>query len=264
MGRRFDRYRGTPRNVHPLPMRIPLSLAALLLAAAVTACGGGNTESKVDSSGADKTAKTRTLEAGAAALQNIPPIEAINTYVDGFHFASGNARMQMEAHHYCSIVNEDLIQCVIFDGNVGDAKLTGIEYIISAKLFATLPEDEKALWHSHVHEVKSGQLIAPGIPEVAEHELMEKLVGTYGKTIHTWHTDQSMPLPLGAPQLMMGATADGQIDPAMIVARDQRFGIRAEDKKANRADIPPPAVMPGADAWQSGKVVQFTEGTKSR
>ena len=66
------------------------------------------------------------------------------------------------------------------------------------------------MWHSHVHEVKSGQLIAPGIPEIAEHELMEKLVGTYGKTFHTWHTDMQHELPVGVPQVMMGFTADNQ------------------------------------------------------
>ena len=62
---------------------------------------------------------------------------------------------------------------------------------------------EKALWHSHVHEVKSGQLVAPGIPQAAEHELMERLVVTYGKTFHTWHTDQKDALPLGSPKLMI-------------------------------------------------------------
>src|SRR4051812_29583541 len=74
----------------------------------------------------------------------------------------------------------------------------------------------KPLWHSHVHEVKSGQLVAPGIPEAAEHALMEKLIHTYGKTWHTWHTDLDKTLPLGVPQLMMGFTADGQADAAMI------------------------------------------------
>jgi hypothetical protein len=123
-------------------------------------------------------------------------------------------------------------------------------------LFATLPDDEKAMWHSHVHEVKSGTLIAPGIPDVAEHELMEKLVGTYGKTIHTWHTDQKKALPVGTPKIMMGFTADGQIDAAMVAARDQRFGISSDEKKADRADIPTPAIASGADAWQTGKVVQ--------
>lgn len=241
----------------PVPQR-PISL---VVAAILAGCGGGNSESKVTLPGAGESAKMRALEAGAAGLQNIPPIEAINAYLDGFHFYNGNLQLQMEAHHYCSIINEDFIQCVIFDGNARDAKLMGVEYIVSGKLFATLPDDEKALWHSHVHEVKSGQLIAPGIPEVAEHELMEKLVGTYGKTIHTWHTDQKMELPIGSPKIMMGFTADGQIDPVMVAARDQRFGVRSDEKKADRADIHAPAVAPDADAWQQGRVIQIiTDG----
>ena len=241
-------------------MRIPLPVA-LAAAAALAACGGKNTASSVTPPGAPETAKTKVLEAGAAALQNKPPIEAINAYLDGFHFYSGRMQVQMEAHHYCSILNEDLIQCVIYDGNVKDAKIMGVEYIVSEKLFAGLPAAEKALWHSHVHEVKSGQLIAPGIPQVAEHELMEKLVHTYGKTWHTWHTDLHKTLPLGIPQLMMGFTSDGQADAGMVAQRDKRFGVSSDDKKKDRADISAPAIDPGADAWQKGNALQLYDPT---
>jgi len=30
------------------------------------------------------------------------------------------------------------------------------------------------------------------------------MIGTYGKTWHTWHTDQKLSLPLGDPVLMSG------------------------------------------------------------
>ena len=241
-----------------------LSLAvASAVALYLCACGGDNTKPRVQSPGAEESAKTKALEAGAAVMQDKPPIEALNSYLDGFHFYNGNIKGQMEAHHYCSILNEELIQCVIYDGNVKEARLMGVEYIVSAKLFASLPESEKLLWHSHVHEVKSGQLIAPGIPDVAEHELMEKLVETYGETIHTWHTDMQKELPIGAPQIMMGFTADGQIDAAMVSARDARFGISSEKKRADRADIREPAILSGADAWQTGNTVQIADPTRS-
>lgn len=230
-----------------------------VVALVLSGCGGGNTGSNVTAPGADASAKTRVLETGAALLQERPPIEAINAYLDGFHFYNGQMKVQMEAHHYCSILNEEVIQCTIYDGNVKDAKLMGVEYIISETLFGGLPEQEKALWHSHVHEVKSGQLIAPGIPEIAEHELMEKLVRTYGKTWHTWHTDLDKDLPRGVPQLMMGFTADGQGDPGMISARDERLGVSSAEKKRNREDIPAPAIDPGADAWQKGHVIQIED-----
>jgi hypothetical protein len=225
----------------------------------MAACGGSNTASPVDAPGAAKEIRTRALEVGAAALQNKPPLEAINAYLDGFHFYNGRMGSQMEAHHYCAVLNEELIQCVIYDGNVRSAKLMGVEYIVSERLFTTLPASEQGLWHSHVYEVKSGALIAPGIPEVAERELMKKLVGTYGKTFHTWHTDLQKELPIGVPQVMMGFTADGQADATMIADRDRRFGTETADKRRQRQDILAPAIAPGADAWQQGRTIQIAE-----
>lgn len=237
-------------------MRLMLTV---ITATALAACGGKTTESSIKTPGDEHAAKTRALEVGADVLQNKPPIEAINAYLDGFHFYNGNIKAQMEAHHYCTILNEDVIQCVIYDANTETAKLMGVEYIISAKLFRTLPGREKAYWHSHAHEVKSGQLIAPGIPEVAEHALMNKIVGTYGKTWHTWHTDRKLSLPLGAPQLMMGFTADGQINPALVADRDKRFKVSSKDNRKRRADIAAPQIDPGADAWARGTVYQMQD-----
>jgi hypothetical protein len=228
------------------------TLITLTLASVLAACGGNNTDSTVAAPGDDETTRTGMLEAGAGLLQSKAPLRQLDAYLDGFHFYSGNMQGQMEAHHYCGHLNEEVIQCVIFDGNGDDAKIMGVEYIVSRDQFAKLPENEKHLWHSHAHEVKSGQLIAPGIPEVAEHELMEKLVGTYGKTWHTWHTDRKDALPLGTPMLMMGFTADGQIDEQLVADRDRRFGVSSADKRANRTDIVAPIIDTGADAWQKG------------
>lgn len=247
-----------------MPLVHMKALTAMLcagLSMGLAACGARNTASNVEAPGAPAGVSTRVLDAGADALQARPPIAALNAYLDGFHFYNGNLRGQMEAHHYCAILNEELIQCVIYDGNVKDAKLMGVEYIVSARLYQSLPAAEKALWHSHVHEVKSGQLIAPGIPAVAEKALMQKLVATYGKTWHTWHTDMHNTLPLGVPQLMMGFTSDGQADAAMVAARDRRFGIDSPEKRRQRADIAVPAIVAGADAWQHGTVIQLADPT---
>ena len=241
-------------------LRLCGSIAIGLVVCSLTACHDP-TQSSVQAPGAPASTETRVLEAGAVALQDKPPIEAINAYLDGFHFYSGKPDLQMEAHHYCAILNDDVIQCVIYDGNVRDAKIMGVEYIVSETLFKGLPDAEKALWHSHVHEVKSGQLVAPGIPEVAEKRLMNKLIGTYGKTWHTWHTDMHKELPLGVPQLMMGFTADGQADAAMVSARDQRMGIDSAQKRKSREDIAAPAIAPGADSWQQGKAPQIADPT---
>jgi hypothetical protein len=235
--------------------RLPLLIGLTMMLAA---CGGENTSSQVTAPGEEAASKTKLLESGANLLQAKAPLTQLNAYLDGFHFYSGNLQGQMEAHHYCGHLNEDLIQCVIFDGNGEDAKIMGVEYIVSAKLFAGLPQEEKHLWHSHVHEVRSGGLIAPGIPEIAERELMTKLAGTYGKTWHTWHTDQQHELPVGSPQLMMGFTADGQASEQMIAERDRRFDVSSAQIRQRRADIPYPSVDPDADAWSKGIVMQLS------
>ena len=189
-------------------------------------------------------------------------MRALNAYLDGFHFYSGRPQSQMEAHHYCGHVNEELIQCVIFDGNQANAKIMGVEYIVSARLFDTLPTAEKHLWHSHAHEVRSGSLIAPGIPQLAEHELMQKLAGTYGKTWHTWHTDQALALPTGHPLLMMGFTDAHPVNPKLIAARDRRFEISSASKREQRSNIVYPTLHSEADAWQQGIIPQLELTTK--
>lgn len=147
-------------------MKTILCFCVLLLLR--TGCGGNNTSSPVSSPGDEKTGKDKLLNAGADILQSKTPLRKFDAYLDGFHFYNGNMNAQMEAHHYVSQLNEDVYQAVIFDGNDESAKLMGVEYIITEKLFAALPEEEKKLWHSHVHEVLSGSLMAPGIPQLAE------------------------------------------------------------------------------------------------
>lgn len=239
--------------------RSSMKSVVLIPMLALLACGQTATGPHVGTPGVPAGPKTSLLDAGAAVIQDKPPVNALNTYLNGFHFYNGRLDEQMEAHHYCATLNEDVTQCVIFDGNTRDARIMGVEYVVSARLFAGLDNREKWLWHSHAYEVASGTLAAPGLPALAEHELMERLIGTYGKTWHTWHSDQRKELPLGMPQLMMAFTADGQAHPPMISARDARLGINSVQNRSRRTAIPVPAPVPGADAWMRGEVVQITD-----
>ena len=199
--------------------------------------------------------KHRALDLAASVLQPKYPIEAISTFLNGFHFYADDMGRQVEAHHFCIHLRHDLHQCIIFDSNQPGARLIGIEYIISEERFRRLPDDEKRLWHSHHYEVKSGELIAPGIPELAEHTYFTDLVSTYGKTFHTWQIDRD-DFPYGVPQLMMGFTQDGQIEEALLEGRDRRLGISWRQRRKKRADIPMPTPLPGANFWESGTTIQ--------
>jgi hypothetical protein len=153
---------------------------------------------------------------------------------------------QVEAHHFCSHLNQEVRQCAIYDTDKPDARLIGIEYIISAKLFQTLPEEEKIYWHSHVYEVKSGMLILPfgstvptAVIDKAEKPAMEELIDTYGKTWHFWQVDLGHPLPYGPPQLMMSFTDDHQITQSVLEERDSKYNVSTAYKRKIRESIQP-------------------------
>lgn len=193
--------------------------------------------------GNPKTGATRALEAGARVLQSQAPLRPFDVYLSGFHPMKDKPELQMEAHHYCHQVNEDFAQCALFDGSSVAAKLNGIEYIISEKLFDTLPAAERQYWHPHNGEILSGQLVAPSIPGPAEKALMRSKLNSYGKTWHTWNTGRAGhpadPLPLGEPALAWSFNRDGEALPALVEARDRRLRVSSADKRRDRADLQP-------------------------
>lgn len=195
----------------------------------------------------------------AGPHQEDGPLRAIHAHVCGFHFYSGEMKRALRVDHYCSHLNKDVFQCVIYDSAEKNARLIGVEYIISEALFNGLPVDEKKLWHSHRYEVMSGLLTAPGASDAAEKALMQELVSTYGKTWHLWQVDRGDQLPLGLPKLMMGFTADGQVDPQMVAERDRGRNIDPAKVKATRADFPTRPVAEGADGWQKGPAFQIND-----
>jgi hypothetical protein len=201
--------------------------------------------------------ETKVLGMGSHLLQGKHPIGNIDAYVCGLHFYNGDMGRQVISHHFCSHRSEDFLQCVIYDSNQADARLIGVEYIISAKLFGGLPDEEKKYWHSHRFEVKSGQLTAPGIPELVEHEIMSKLVNTYGKTWHTWQYDRNGDLPLGVPQLMMGFTQSGQAQETLVKHVENELKYSADERMRNRQDIKDSPVLAGANSWENGVIYQI-------
>ena len=196
---------------------------------------------EVTPQGAEKSTKTQMLEMGAKALQSDAPLNNMDVYLVGFHPLKEDPTHQVEAHHFCRQVNEDFAQCALFDGNTKDANLNGIEYIISEKLFATLPEEEKQYWHPHNYEILSGQLVAPGLPEGAEKALMKSKMNSYGKTWHVWNTGSmgagAEKLPLGKPMLAWSFNHDGEAKPGLVEQRDKQMDMNTSERRKARQDL---------------------------
>jgi hypothetical protein len=202
----------------------------------------GEARPQVTPPGRELTSKLATLSAGAKMLQTQAPPAQLNAYLVGLHPMKEHPGMQMEAHHFCRQVNEDFAQCALFDGNTPDANLNGIEYIISETLFDNLPAAEKQYWHPHNYEILSGQLVGPGLPEIAEKEFLETKMNTYGKTWHLWNTghfgmNDADRLPLGDPKLAWSFNHDGEALPGLIGQMEQRVDVRVEKKREGRVDL---------------------------
>lgn len=226
----------TPELRRPGP-----AAAGVLLALSLAGCTGDGDVPSPEAAGAPKAPTTAALEAGARALQDTEPVEALDLHLVGFHPMKYAPDMQMEAHHFCRQVNEDFAQCALFDGTGSDANLTGIEYIISEAAFQRLPGEERAYWHPHNAEILSGQLVAPGIPKVAEAALMRQKINSYGKTWHTWHTRHGTApgdaMPMGPAMLAWSFNRDGELDPALLAGRDRRMGIDTAELRRERGEL---------------------------
>ncbi len=208
-------------------------------AAALAACGGGKAAA---TPGHEKKVGTAMLESAAEALQDLSPVRGIDYYLDAFHVMRDDPSYMMEAHHYCRDVTEELTQCVLFDGLGKNAHLVGVEYIVSERLFESLPPDEKKSWHPHNYEILSGQLMLPGVPEAAEKAALKKKMNSYGKTWHFWdtgHWDEPRgdALPIGAPMLAWSFNRDGEIPEALLEQRDRRLDVRTADRRRALADL---------------------------
>lgn len=147
--------------------------------------------------------------------------------------------------------------------------------MISPRLYETLDQKERQLWHSHVFEVKSGMLVMPQstLPSAAweaaenkevrlycycartltaalKHTLtysctqMETVVHLYGKVWNLWQPEDM--LPIGEPKLMTSFLSKDQFDFEKVVSdRDQRFGVDHKKKAKAREYIQEPEIHPG-------------------
>src|SRR3954471_20598919 len=225
----------------PFPRpRVFIASSFLMTLAACT--GSGTVEPSTSPPGVATSTKTDVLAAGAAAPQSNAPLGGMDIYLVGFHPMKNDPSHQVEAHHFCHQVNQDFAQCALFDGNTAEANLNGIEYIISEKLYLQLPAEEKRYWHPHNFEILSGQLVAPGLPEVAEKEFLETKMNSYGKTWHFWNTghfgmNDADRLPLGEPQLAWSFNHDGEILPGLTEQMQKRVNVKVAEKRAERQGL---------------------------
>jgi hypothetical protein len=181
------------------------------------------------------------------------PLGQLHGYLCAYHLAKKDPTFVVEAHHYCAGLSDDVHQCVIFDKNGKNARILGVEYIISDKLYRSLTVAEKKYYHPHTYEITSGLLIAPGLSPEDEDKLMTGLLTTSGKTWHTW-PDPATALPMGEPLLMWSTTKDGQVKQELLDQRDKQFKVSTAKLRKRRAVLGPvPQIEPPKSLDEVGR-----------
>ena len=179
------------------------------------------------------TLTQKVLEAGASTLQSLTPIKQIHAHLCALHAYAAEPSRQIVAHHFCTHLTSEIHQCVLYDSADKGARLVGVEYLISRRLYDTLPAAERPYWHSHKFEVASGMLTMPGLPELLERPLMHEIAAMYGKIVCTWQSDIHA-LPIGPPQIMVSLTQRQQVDEDKLAEQERQTGIKVEERRKQR------------------------------
>ena len=124
----------------------------------------------------------------------------------GVHLLKDLPEYSQVAYHYCKPVNDDVSQCVLYDGTGPDARLIGIEYLVSDALYQKMPAEEKVYWHDHKYEVDAGLLKSLTQTGADEEKAMAAVRPLWGKVFHTWATGKTY--PSGPPRLFWAVTGE--------------------------------------------------------
>lgn len=103
------------------------------------------------------TTGEQIFDASQQAAFSFRPISNIKQALCAMHPYAVDTTRVVPTYHYCTHnISSDVHQSIVSDSNEPTARLIGVEYIVSEKVFKTLDDDEKKLWHSHKYEIESG------------------------------------------------------------------------------------------------------------
>lgn len=144
----------------------------------------------------------------------------------GVHLLKDLPEHPQVAYHYCKPVNDEVSQCVLYDGTGPDARLIGVEYLVSDAIYRKMPPEERVYWHDHKYEVDGGLLKSLTQSGDEEGKTMAAIRPLWGKVFHTWATGKTY--PMGPPKLFWSVTGEEPF----VLSPDQKLPVELEEKRA--------------------------------
>lgn len=166
------------------PRLVGLSLLAALVGLGFWLGGEANAKRQADSR---PKADPAAVNAPIAELMHCPLAFA------GVHLMKSDPAQSRVAYHFCKSLTPELNQCVLYDGTGPNARLIGIEYLVSDAVYQGMPDEEKAYWHDHKYEVDEGLLKSLTQSGDDERETLAQVRTMWGKVYHTWVDGNTYP-----------------------------------------------------------------------
>ena len=141
------------------------------------------------SSPSSDTTKIATSTASNATATTAKPVDGYNTPISALRHVFDDPSLRVQ--HYCKPNNKIVFVCQLYDSTSKNATLIGIEYIITADQYKSLPTREKPNWLDITHN-RSDPMFA-GLSAAQVKALWGKLMGTHGKVIITWNPRDKLP-----------------------------------------------------------------------
>ena len=142
-----------------------------------------------------------TFWALALPTQTVPaadpkPTEGWGLHIDAKLHVPG--KPDMVSHHYCKAVSGGFTECQLYDGDRPDAKLIGVEVVVSPEMYKSFSKAEKSMWHYHKTEIPR---VSPTLPDLSAEEaakVAKSLEESYGKVVILWDPTKGA-FPTGRP-----------------------------------------------------------------
>jgi hypothetical protein len=144
----------------------------------------------------------------------------------GVHLLKDLPAYSQTAYHYCKPVSDEVSQCVLYDSTGPEARLIGVEYLVSDALYQKMPADEKLYWHDHKYEVDAGLLKSLTQSGAEEKKTLAAVRTLWGKVYHTWASGKTY--PIGPPRLFWSVTGEEPF----VLADGSKVPQEGEEKRA--------------------------------
>jgi hypothetical protein len=136
--------------------------------------------------------------ASANAPMAASPATGYTIHIDADKHFSGHSDEII--HHWCKPFSDGEIECQLYDGDASDARLVGVETIVTPATYKSFSADEQALWHYHRTEIPKLHATTPGLTKEQSDKLVASLMETYGKVWILWDPMTSKE-PTGQPSI---------------------------------------------------------------